>query len=86
MNKTKGCLIANFATVPLNGRYAIMHNKFMVIDGKNVQTGSFNYTASAVSRNAENVLLIEDAPQLAETYQREFNRLWDEGTPLNALY
>ncbi|MEA1392239.1 phospholipase D-like domain-containing protein [Salmonella enterica] len=54
--------------------------------GKNVQTGSFNYTASAVSRNAENVLLIEDAPQLAETYQREFNRLWDEGTPLNALY
>ncbi|WP_438819374.1 phospholipase D-like domain-containing protein [Klebsiella pneumoniae] len=72
--------------VHLNGRYAIMHNKFMVIDGKNVQTGSFNYTASAVSRNAENVLLIEDAPQLAETYQREFNRLWDEGTPLNALY
>ncbi|MBB9018883.1 hypothetical protein FSH73_024315, partial [Escherichia coli] len=53
---------------------------------KNVQTGSFNYTASAVSRNAENVLLIEDAPQLAEAYQREFNRLWDEGIPLNALY
>lgn len=72
--------------VHLNGRYAIMHNKFMVIDGKNVQTGSFNYTASAVSRNAENVLLIEDAPQLAEAYQREFNRLWDEGIPLNALY
>ncbi|EMJ4063835.1 phospholipase D family protein, partial [Enterobacter hormaechei] len=37
-------------------------------------------------RNAENVLLIEDAPQLAEAYQREFNRLWDEGIPLNALY
>ncbi|MGU3625114.1 phospholipase D-like domain-containing protein [Raoultella ornithinolytica] len=63
-----------------------MHNKFMVIDGKNVQTGSFNYTASAVSRNAENVLLIEDAPQLAEAYQREFKRLWDEGTPMNARY
>lgn len=72
-------------SIPLS-RYAIMHNKFMVIDGKNVQTGSFNYTASAVSRNAENVLLIEDAPQLAEAYQREFNRLWDEGIPLNALY
>ncbi|WP_265102044.1 phospholipase D-like domain-containing protein [Klebsiella pneumoniae] len=79
-------LINQGVPVHLNGRYAIMHNKFMVIDGKNVQTGSFNYTASAVSRNAENVLLIEDAPQLAETYQREFNRLWDEGTPLNALY
>ncbi|HFI1604511.1 TPA: type IV secretion system protein [Enterobacter hormaechei] len=43
-------------------------------------------TASAVSRNAENVLLIEDAPQLAEAYQREFKRLWDEGTPMNARY
>ncbi|MDC9067873.1 phospholipase D family protein [Escherichia coli] len=72
-------LINRGVPVHLNGRYAIMHNKFMVIDGKNVQTGSFNYTASAVSRNAENVLLIEDAPQLAEAYQREFNRLWDEG-------
>ncbi|WP_284881541.1 phospholipase D-like domain-containing protein, partial [Citrobacter portucalensis] len=79
-------LINQGVPVHLNGRYAIMHNKFMVIDGKNVQTGSFNYTASAVSRNAENVLLIEDAPQLAEAYQREFNRLWDEGIPLNALY
>lgn len=64
--------------VRLNGRYAIMHNKFMVVDGDIVQTGSFNYTASAVSRNAENVLLIRDAPELAATYQGEFNRLWNE--------
>ena len=33
--------------VRLNARYAIMHNKFMVVDGDTVQTGSFNYTASA---------------------------------------
>lgn len=54
--------------VRLNGRYAIMHNKFMVVDGNTVQTGSFNYTASAVSRNAENVLLIKEVPELAATY------------------
>lgn len=68
--------------VRLNGRYAIMHNKFMVVDGDTVQTGSFNYTASAVSRNAENVLLIKEIPELAATYQGEFNRLWNESEKL----
>lgn len=72
--------------VRLNDRYAIMHNKFMVIDGVNVETGSFNYTASAASRNAENALLIENAPQLADAYRREFDRLWREATPLKARY
>lgn len=64
--------------VRLNARYAIMHNKFMVVDGDTVQTGSFNYTASANSRNAENALLVQNAPALAGTYQAEFNRLWSE--------
>ncbi|WP_370567629.1 phospholipase D family protein [Enterobacter cloacae complex sp. P47BA] len=64
--------------VRLNGQYAIMHNKFMVIGDVTVQTGSFNYTASAVSRNAENVLLIKDVPELAATYLGEFNRPWTE--------
>ena len=72
--------------VRLNDRYAIMHNKFMVIDGKNVETGSFNYTASAASRNAENALLIENAPELADAYRHEFNRLRNEATPLKARY
>lgn len=30
--------------VRLNSRYAIQHNKFMVIDVVTTQTGSFNYT------------------------------------------
>ncbi len=73
-------------TVRLNGRYAIMHNKFMIVDGDTVQTGSFNYTASAVSRNAENVLLIQDAPELAAMYRGEFNRLWNESGQIESRY
>ena len=72
--------------VRLNGQYAIMHNKFMVVDGDTVQTGSFNYTASAVSRNAENVLLIKGAPELATSYRQEFNRLWNEADTLKSRY
>lgn len=70
----------------LNARYAIMHNKFMVVDGDTVQTGSFNYTASANSRNAENALLVQNAPVLAGTYQAEFNRLWRESIAQTSHY
>lgn len=72
--------------VRLNARYAIMHNKFMVVDGDTVQTGSFNYTASANSRNAENALLVQNAPALAGTYQAEFNRLWSESIAQTSHY
>lgn len=72
--------------VRLNGQYAIMHNKFIVADGQSVETGSFNYTISADKRNAENALLIRNAPELAAKYQREFNRLWSESSPLKSHY
>jgi phosphatidylserine/phosphatidylglycerophosphate/cardiolipin synthase-like enzyme len=36
------------------------HNKVMIIDGRIVLTGSYNYTAGAEHRNAENLLIIKD--------------------------
>lgn len=72
--------------VRLTNKYSAMHNKFMVVDGDTVQTGSLNYSASAASRNAENVLLVKNAPTLAATYQTEFNRLWNEADPLAGRY
>lgn len=64
-----------------NGRYANMHHKFMVVDGRHVQTGSYNYTYSAATKNAENALLLRDVPALAASYEREWQRLWDEAEP-----
>jgi phosphatidylserine/phosphatidylglycerophosphate/cardiolipin synthase-like enzyme len=61
-----------------SSRYAIMHNKFLVVDGKHVQTGSFNYTKSAQERNAENVIVLWNQPTIAATYDREWQRLWQE--------
>lgn len=71
-------LIDQGIAVRLNGRYAILHHKFMVIDGMGVQTGSFNYSASAELRNAENALWLRFAPELAQRYIQEWQRLWDE--------
>lgn len=45
----------------------IAHNKVMIIDKKKVITGSFNFSDSADTRNAENVLLIDDT-QMARHY------------------
>ena len=72
--------------VRLNSQYAIMHNKFMVVDGDTVQTGSFNYSASAAKRNAENALLVQGSPELAKAYQGEFSRLWNESAPVEKRY
>ena len=72
--------------VRLHARYALQHNKFMVVDGTSVQTGSFNYTTSAGARNAENVLVLRNAPVIAAQYAAEWQRLWDEGTDLPPTY
>jgi phosphatidylserine/phosphatidylglycerophosphate/cardiolipin synthase-like enzyme len=65
--------------VRINYKYAIMHDKFMVIDGTTVELGSFNYTAAAENKNAENVLVIHDAGKVAEAYAAQWEKLWGEG-------
>lgn len=79
-------LANNHVPVRLNSRYAIMHNKVMIADGSTIQTGSFNYTASADSRNAENCLVLRGVPQIAAQYEKEFNRLWAESEVLAPAY
>ena len=39
--------------VRVDYRYAVMHDKFIVVDGETVELGSFNYTAAAERKNAE---------------------------------
>ncbi|HLN85786.1 MAG TPA: phospholipase D-like domain-containing protein, partial [Candidatus Limnocylindrales bacterium] len=49
------------------------HNKFAVIDGSRVLTGSYNWTAKAES-NWENLLVIECA-ELAKSYEAEWEKV-----------
>jgi phosphatidylserine/phosphatidylglycerophosphate/cardiolipin synthase-like enzyme len=63
--------------VRVDYRYAIMHNKFIVVDGETVEEDSFNYTSAAETKNAENVLVLND-PAVAAKYGQEWQRLWDE--------
>ena len=61
------------ATVYVDARHAIAHNKVMVIDGRTLVTGSFNFTAGAEERNAENLLIL-DSPELARLYGEEWEK------------
>jgi phosphatidylserine/phosphatidylglycerophosphate/cardiolipin synthase-like enzyme len=72
--------------VRVNGNYAIFHHKFIVIDDRHVETGSFNFSAAAADKNAENVLLLRNVPEIAEQYSQEWQRLWDEGTDVKPRY
>ena len=61
-----------------NARYPIMHDKFIVVDGLHVETGSFNYSFAAAERNAENAIVVWNNPMMAKQYESEFARLFDE--------
>lgn len=65
----------------INYKYAIMHNKFIIADGVNVETGSFNFTKAAEKKNAENVLVLCNNPSVANDYLTEWGKLWDEAVP-----
>jgi phosphatidylserine/phosphatidylglycerophosphate/cardiolipin synthase-like enzyme len=61
-----------------DGKHAIAHNKVMVIDQTIVITGSFNFTNSAATRNAENFLVLKSA-DLAERYRLQWQNHWAHG-------
>ncbi len=73
-----GLLKENNVPVRINRRYSIMHNKFIVVDNKALELGSFNYSRAAEERNAENVLVIRGAPSIVADYARQWDKLWGE--------
>ncbi len=64
------------------GKYqGIMHNKFSIIDGKVLITGSYNWTHSAEDLNDENILIIKEAEDVTKQYKKEFTKLWKRASP-----
>ena len=66
--------------------YPIHHDKFIVVDGIAVETGSFNFTAAAAKGNSENALVVWNDPELAETYLTHWQSRWDQGQAFKAKY
>jgi phosphatidylserine/phosphatidylglycerophosphate/cardiolipin synthase-like enzyme len=61
--------------VVTDGRKALMHNKFMILDSQVVWTGSWNYTINDTYRNNNNALAIR-AQKVVQDYQAEFDEMF----------
>jgi phosphatidylserine/phosphatidylglycerophosphate/cardiolipin synthase-like enzyme len=48
------------------------HNKVILIDGKTIITGSFNFSDGDEDSTADNMLIIRDKPKLMEAYEENF--------------
>lgn len=63
-----GFLKKNGVNVSIDHTEGLAHNKIMIIDEERVLTGSYNFTKSANTRNAENLILIHDK-KMAEIFK-----------------
>lgn len=68
-------------------REGLMHNKFVIVDGATVWTGSMNLTINSAYRNDDNLIMLHSSA-LAGNYTAEFNEMFDEdrfgpGSPAN---
>ena len=55
-----------------------MHNKFVIVDGRSVWSGSMNLTLNGAGRHNNNLLQLRSA-EAARRYQAEFDEMFVEG-------
>lgn len=67
----------NGISVVEDERSALMHNKFMVIDGRYTWLGSMNFTSNGAYCNNNNLVRIDSAP-LAANYLQEMGEMYDD--------
>lgn len=65
------------ARITVKGDYAAMHNKFLVVDGRYVLAGSYNFTTTAGAANWENMLFV-DSPEIAARYRDAWDAIVSE--------
>lgn len=61
--------------VRTNCRDGLQHNKFIIIDGTSVLTGSYNWTEAAEHKNFENIVMVR-GNYLANVYSSYFQDVW----------
>lgn len=68
------------AGIPIRGdeQSSLMHNKFMVVDGVELLTGSANYTENGLGSDNNYLLRVAD-PRLAKVFLDEFNSMFEDG-------
>jgi phosphatidylserine/phosphatidylglycerophosphate/cardiolipin synthase-like enzyme len=76
------------ASIPVrtNSKYAIHHDKYVIVDEIHVQTGSFNYSKAAAKSNSENVLVVWSNADLAYSYLKHWRDRYEHGRVVHLAY
>ena len=76
------------AAIPVrtNSKYAIHHDKYVIVDEIHVQTGSFNYSKAAAKSNSENVLVVWGNADLAYSYLKHWRNRFENGRLVRLAY
>jgi phosphatidylserine/phosphatidylglycerophosphate/cardiolipin synthase-like enzyme len=69
-----------------NTHRVTVHDKYMVIDGKDVETGSLNYSGAAATKNSENALVLWNYPLMAEPYLNHWQSRWRQASYFHSTY
>lgn len=72
--------------VHIDSQHAIQHNKFIVVDGQSVETGSFNYSKAAANSNAENVIVLWGNSEVAKAYLLNWQQHADHSEKWRSQY
>ena len=71
--------------VRTDGNENLMHHKVIIVDQQMVVFGSYNLSANANLRNAENSLFAFDEI-IIDAFLQEFDSLWQESQIINPRY
>lgn len=66
--------------------YPMHHDKFIVVDGESVESGSINYSDAGARRNSENAILIWRRPELAKAYLDHWQSRWSQGVDYRSSF
>ncbi|HDV5025752.1 TPA: phospholipase D-like domain-containing protein, partial [Escherichia coli] len=79
--------IAN-SGIPLrtDSNFPIQHDKVIIVDNVTVETGSFNFTKAAETKNSENAVVIWNMPKLAESFLEHWQDRWNQGRDYRSSY
>jgi phosphatidylserine/phosphatidylglycerophosphate/cardiolipin synthase-like enzyme len=65
--------------IKINTHSGLLHDKYTVVDGSIVATGSNNYTNATTDENDENFIVIKDS-NVAKGYDDNFSSMWNDTT------
>ncbi|ECB6713976.1 phospholipase D family protein [Salmonella enterica subsp. enterica serovar Hvittingfoss] len=72
-------VVSNGIALRVDSDFTIQHDKVMIIDGRTVETGSYNFTKAAENKNSENAIVIWNMEPLAKSYLKHWDDRWNRG-------